>query len=91
MTNSNNGFFGKFGGRFVPEELEKILIELDCLSILQESAFLHYIKDKDFLNELEELRGDFIGRPNPLMYAKNRRDIDAVRRQGLASSARNDD
>ncbi len=64
MTNSNNGFFGKFGGRFVPEELEKILIEL-------ESAFLHYIKDKDFLNELEELRGDFIGRPTPLMYAKN--------------------
>ena len=64
MTNSNNGFFGKFGGRFVPEGLEKILIEL-------ESAFLHYIKDKDFLNELEELRGDFIGRPTPLMYAKN--------------------
>ena len=64
MTNSNNGFFGKFGGRFVPEELEKILIEL-------ERAFLHYIKDKDFLNELEELRGDFIGRPTPLMYAKN--------------------
>lgn len=25
MTNSNNGFFGKFGGRFVPEELEKNL------------------------------------------------------------------
>lgn len=64
MTNSDKGFFGKFGGRFVPEELEKILIEL-------ESAFLHYIKDKDFLNELEELRGDFIGRPTPLMYAKN--------------------
>lgn len=64
MTNSNNGFFGKFGGRFVPEELEKILIQLD-------SAFLHYIKDKDFLNELEELRSDFIGRPTPLMYAKN--------------------
>ena len=64
MTNSDNGFFGKFGGRFVPEKLEKILIEL-------ESAFLHYIKDKDFLNELEELRGDYIGRPTPLMYAKN--------------------
>ena len=64
MTNSNNGFFGKFGGRFVPEELEKILIEL-------ESAFSHYIKDKDFLNELDELRNDYIGRPTPLMYAKN--------------------
>lgn len=64
MTNSNNGFFGKFGGRFVPEELEKILIEL-------EKAFSHYINDKDFLNELNELRDDFIGRPTPLMYAKN--------------------
>lgn len=64
MTNSDNGFFGKFGGRFVPEKLEKILIEL-------ESAFLHYIKDEDFLNELDELRGDYIGRPTPLMYAKN--------------------
>ena len=64
MTNSNNGFFGKFGGRFVPEELEKILIEL-------EKAFLHYINDKDFLNELNELRDDFIGRPTPLMFAKN--------------------
>lgn len=64
MTNSNNGFFGKFGGRFVPEELEKILIEL-------EKAFSHYINDKDFLNELNELRDDFIGRPTPLMFAKN--------------------
>ena len=64
MTNSNNGFFGKFGGRFVPQELEKILIEL-------EKAFSHYINDKDFLNELNELRDNFIGRPTPLMYAKN--------------------
>ena len=62
MTNSNNGFFGKFGGRFVPEELEKILIEL-------EKAFSHYINDKDFLNELNELRDDFIGRPTPLMLS----------------------
>ena len=64
MTKSNNGFFGKFGGRFVPKELEKLLIEL-------EEGFLHYINDKDFLNEMEELRADFIGRPTPLMYAKN--------------------
>ncbi len=64
MKNSNKGFFGKFGGRFVPEELEKLLIEL-------EEAFLYYINDKEFLNELEELRSDFIGRPTPLMYAEN--------------------
>ncbi|KLI13618.1 tryptophan synthase subunit beta [Brachyspira hyodysenteriae] len=64
MKNSNKGFFGKFGGRFVPEALEKLLIEL-------EEAFLHYINDKEFLSELEELRADFIGRPTPLMYAKN--------------------
>ena len=64
MKNSNKRFFGKFGGRFVPEELEKLLIEL-------EEAFLYYINDKEFLNELEELRSDFIGRPTPLMYAEN--------------------
>ena len=64
MKNSDKGFFGKFGGRFVPEALEKLLIEL-------EEAFLHYINDKEFLSELEELRADFIGRPTPLMYAKN--------------------
>ena len=64
MKNSDKGFFGKFGGRFVPEALEKLLIEL-------EEAFLHYINDKEFLSELEELRSDFLGRPTPLMYAKN--------------------
>ena len=64
MRNSQKGFFGKFGGRFVPEALEKLLIEL-------EEAFNHYINDKEFLSELEELRADFIGRPTPLMYAKN--------------------
>uniref|UniRef100_UPI003F4C5787 tryptophan synthase subunit beta n=1 Tax=Brachyspira catarrhinii TaxID=2528966 RepID=UPI003F4C5787 len=64
MKNSDKGFFGKFGGRFVPEALEKLLIEL-------EEAFLHYINDKEFLSELEELRADFLGRPTPLMYAKN--------------------
>ena len=64
MKNSDKGFFGKFGGRFVPEALEKLLIEL-------EEAFAHYINDKEFLSELEELRADFIGRPTPLMYAKN--------------------
>ncbi|MEI0563470.1 tryptophan synthase subunit beta [Brachyspira pulli] len=64
MKNSQKGFFGKFGGRFVPEALEKLLIEL-------EEAFNHYINDKEFLSELEELRADFVGRPTPLMYAKN--------------------
>ena len=64
MKNSQKGFFGKFGGRFVPEALEKLLIEL-------EEVFNHYINDKEFLSELEELRADFIGRPTPLMYAKN--------------------
>ena len=64
MKNSQKGFFGKFGGRFVPEALEKLLIEL-------EEAFNHYINDKEFLSELQELRTDFLGRPTPLMYAKN--------------------
>ena len=64
MKNSDKGFFGKFGGRFVPETLEKLLIEL-------EEGFNYYINNKEFLTELDELRTDFIGRPTPLMYAKN--------------------
>lgn len=35
-----------------------------------EDAFLHYKKDKNFLNELNQLRKTYIGRPTPLYFAK---------------------
>ena len=63
MAESNNGFFGRFGGRYVAEILRRPIEELD-------EAFHKYIKDEDFISELEEIRANYIGRPTPLYYAK---------------------
>lgn len=61
---NKNGYFGEFGGAYVPKSLEKILKEV-------EDAFLNYIKDTDFLEELEYYQKEYIGRSNPLYYAEN--------------------
>lgn len=60
---SVDGFFGEYGGKYVPEVLRAAVDELD-------EAFHHYIKDPDFLAELNILRRDYIGRETPLMYAE---------------------
>lgn len=60
----NNGFFGEFGGRYVAEVLRQPLIELDV-------AFKKAIEDKTFLDELALYQKEFIGRPTPLLHAKN--------------------
>ncbi|WP_166239558.1 tryptophan synthase subunit beta [Paenibacillus turpanensis] len=57
------GRFGKFGGKYVPETLMNALEEL-------EQAFRHYMKDESFLNEIQELQQQFSGRPTPLYYAE---------------------
>lgn len=57
------GYFGIYGGRFVPETLIPALKEL-------ESAFNSYKKDKDFLTQLKYLQKTYIGRPTPLYFAK---------------------
>jgi tryptophan synthase beta chain len=57
------GYFGGYGGRFVPETLMPALKEL-------EDAFHHSKKDRNFLNELKHLQKTFIGRPTPLYFAK---------------------
>lgn len=61
---SNNGFFGKFGGRYIAEILRPNLVEL-------EEAFNKYIKDQDFLDEFDNILKDFVGRPTPLLFAEN--------------------
>ena len=60
----NNGHFGIFGGRYVPETLMPVLLEL-------ETAYSKYRFDKDFWAEVNALLKDYVGRPNPLYYAKN--------------------
>lgn len=61
---NKNGYFGEFGGAYVPKPLEKILKEV-------ESAFFTYIEDESFLKELKYYQEEYIGRSNPLYYAKN--------------------
>lgn len=57
------GRFGKFGGRYVPETLMNALIEL-------EEAYHKYASEPDFIAEVQELLKQYSGRPTPLYYAK---------------------
>lgn len=59
-----NGHFGIYGGRFIPEILMGAIKEL-------EMAYEEAIKDKTFLLELDDLMKNYVGRENPLYYAKN--------------------
>lgn len=60
---SENGFFGRFGGKYVAEVLRRPLDEL-------QEAFNKYMHDESFLSELEEIRRDYIGRETPLYFAE---------------------
>jgi tryptophan synthase beta chain len=59
-----NGHFGEFGGRYVPETLMPVLLEL-------EKEYEKYRFDKTFWAEVNDLLRDYVGRENPLYYAKN--------------------
>lgn len=62
MANSKDGFFDRYGGKYVAEVLRRPLDELEV-------AFKHYMADKDFIDELNTIRRDYIGRETPLYYA----------------------
>ncbi|MDA8087441.1 MAG: tryptophan synthase subunit beta [Nitrospiraceae bacterium] len=57
------GYFGPFGGRFVPETLIPALMEL-------EDAYYASARDRAFQQEFKALARDYIGRPTPLYFAK---------------------
>jgi tryptophan synthase beta chain len=59
MIRSDNGFFGEFGGRFVPEILLPALTELEDL-------FFGLRDDPAFWQEYLTLTQEFSGRPTPL-------------------------
>ncbi|SLM14850.1 tryptophan synthase, beta subunit [uncultured spirochete] len=61
---SDKGYFGPYGGRYVPEVLRSAIEEI-------EEAFFEEIADPSFNAELERIRSEFIGRPTPLLYASN--------------------
>ena len=58
-----NGFYGEFGGAYVPEILYK------CVHDLQE-AYLPIIESEAFKREYHALLKDYVGRPSPLYYAQ---------------------
>ena len=63
MTHSDNGFFDRFGGKYVAEVLRSQLDEL-------EAAFNKAMKDSAFLEEFATIQRDYIGRETPLLYAE---------------------
>jgi tryptophan synthase beta chain len=61
------GYFGKYGGRFVPETLVAPLDELT-------TAYFTFRDDADFQAELADLLKNYSGRPTPLYFAKRLTD-----------------
>ncbi len=59
-----NGYFGEFGGRFVPETLMKALIELA-------HAYREIKRDREFKKEIVYYLREYAGKPTPLYFAKN--------------------
>ncbi len=59
-----NGHFGEFGGRYVPETLMPILLDL-------EKEYEKYRFNKEFWEEVNELLEEYVGRDTPLYHAKN--------------------
>lgn len=57
------GRFGTFGGRYVPETLMNALIELD-------EAYRKYSQDPEFIREVRTLLNEYAGRPSRLYYAE---------------------
>lgn len=63
VSGAKPGYFGRFGGRFVPEALFGALEELDA-------AWDSAQRDPGFEAELDRLRRDYGGRPTPLYLAE---------------------
>ncbi len=59
----SHGYFGQYGGKFVPETLMPALSEL-------ESAYAEACADTDFQQQFHQLCREYIGRPTPLYHAQ---------------------
>ncbi len=57
-----DGFYGNFGGAYIPEILYKTVENL-------KQAYLPIIESKEFQEEFHTLLRDYVGRPSPLYYA----------------------
>ncbi len=64
---NSDGFFGEYGGKFVPETLMYALKELD-------ETYVKLKKEPKFLEEIDQDLLQFVGRPSPLYFAKRLTD-----------------
>src|SRR3982750_2928713 len=60
---NEHGYWGEYGGRFVPETLVAPLDELT-------TGYFSYRDDPDFQGEFRDLLKNYVGRPTPLYFAK---------------------
>ena len=58
-----NGYYGHFGGAYIPEVLYKTVEDL-------RNQYLSIIESQTFLEEYHQLLRDYVGRPSPLYYAR---------------------
>ena len=58
---NKDGFFGKYGGVYIPDELKKAMTEI-------EEAYYTICKSSKFISELRRIRKEFQGRPTPISY-----------------------
>ena len=56
------GYYGEFGGAYVPEILHKCVEEL-------QNTYLKVLQSEDFKREYDQLLRDYVGRPSPLYLA----------------------
>ncbi len=59
----NEGYYGEFGGAYIPEILYK------CVKDLREN-YLRIMETEEFRNDFNKLLRDYVGRPSPLYLAK---------------------
>jgi len=64
---NEDGFFGRFGGAFIPPQLEQPFKEI-------REAYDKLSKSFEFLHELKKIRKHYQGRPTPITYCKNLSD-----------------
>jgi tryptophan synthase beta chain len=62
-TPSEEGYYGDFGGAYIPEMLYQNVEQL-------KSAYLEIFNDSAFQKEFQQLLSDYVGRPTPLFYAE---------------------
>ena len=62
-TVDERGYYGEFGGAYIPEILHKCVKEL-------EKAYLTIIESEKFQHDFNQLLHDYVGRPSPLYLSK---------------------